>query len=145
MEEIYEVLTELESLAAAKAATRNLSNAHLAVMSQAITNMDIALAQDRREDWSVANDVFHSELIRLGGNERVRAIAKMLSDQVRRARLVTLYMRPTPTKSNDDHRHIVEAIRAGDPDRAREAHRKHLMAVKEELIKLLERHHLSSL
>lgn len=145
MAEVYDVLTELESLAAAKAASRNLTDADLSVMSQAITDMDTALAVDRREDWAAADDVFHSELVRHGDNNRVQMISEMMADQVRRARLVTLYMRPAPTKSNDDHRQVVDAIRRGDPDRARRVHRQHRIAAKEVLINLLERHHLSSL
>lgn len=145
MEEVYEVLTELESLAAANAASRSLTDADLAVLSQAIVDMDTALVLNRREDWAAADDVFHSELVRLGNNERVRMIAEVMSDQVRRARLVTLYMRPAPTKSNDDHRQVVDAIRSGDPERARTVHRQHRIAAKDILLNLLERHHLSSL
>jgi DNA-binding GntR family transcriptional regulator len=145
MQEIYDVLTELESLAAANAAARNLSDPELANLSKAIADMDSALAVDNREDWATADDAFHAELMRLGDNERVRIIAEMMSDQVKRARLVTLYIRPAPTKSNEDHRQVVEAIRAGDVERARKIHRNHRIDAKNILMNLLERHHLSSL
>lgn len=145
MAEVYDVLTELESLAAANAANRGLDDAALSVLTQTIADMDTALAKDDREAWAAADDCFHTELVHLGDNTRVRRIAEMMSDQVRRARLVTLYMRPQPTKSNDDHRAVVEAIRAGDPDRARALHRQHRIAAKETLIALIQRHHLGSL
>jgi DNA-binding GntR family transcriptional regulator len=145
MEEVYDVLTELESLAAANAAARRLQDSDLAEMDQAIIDMDVALAQDKREDWAAADDIFHSELVRLGGNNRVRMISEMMADQVRRAKLVTLYMRPAPTRSNDDHRQVIDAIRTGDVERARKVHRQHRIAAKTTLIGLLERHHLSSL
>jgi DNA-binding GntR family transcriptional regulator len=144
MAEIYDVLTELESLAVANAASRNLTNEDLTVLDRAINDMDTALVLDQREDWAAADDAFHKELVRLGDNSRVRMITEMMSDQVRRARLVTLYMRPTPTKSNDDHRQVVDAIRAEDPVTAQKIHRQHRIAAKEILIGLLDRHHLSS-
>ena len=107
--------------------------------------MDEALTNENREEWAAADDAFHTELVRLGGNDRVRRVVNMMSDQVRRARLVTLYMRPSPTKSNDDHREVMNAIRKGDADRARKVHRQHRIAAKEIIITLLERHHLNSL
>jgi DNA-binding GntR family transcriptional regulator len=144
MAEIYDVLTELESLAVANAASRGLTNDDLMVLDLAINDMDAALVVDQREDWAEADDVFHKELVRLGDNNRLRMLAEMMSDQVRHARLVTLYMRPTPTKSNDDHRQVVDAIRAGDAVTAQRTHRQHRIAAKEILIGLLDRHHLSS-
>lgn len=145
MAEIYDVLTELESLAAANAASRNLTDADLAILAESITKMDAALANDDREGWAAADDAFHRELVRLGNNTRIQLIAEMMSDQVRRARLVTLYMRPTPTKSNDDHSRVLTAIRNGDTEEARRVHRQHRLAAKDILVDLLNRHRLSSI
>lgn len=145
MAEVYDVLTELESLAAANAAQAGLTDVELAGLSDAVTQMDTALSAQNRETWAAADDAFHTELVRLGGNQRLQRIAEMMSDQVRRARLVTLYMRPEPSASNNDHRAVLDAIRSGDPDRARMVHRTHRIAAKDTLIALLERHHLSNL
>lgn len=145
MTEIYDILTELESLAAANAAQRGLSENDLAELSQAIIDMDAALAADNREAWAAADDMFHHELVNLSDNARLAQIADMMSDQVRRARHVTLYIRPKPVKSNDDHKQVLEAIRSGDPDKARDIHRGHRIAAKEMLIALLERHRLGSI
>jgi len=145
MTEIYDILTELESLAAANAATRAPSEAELAVLSKSIADMDSALASDDREGWAAADDDFHRELVRLGQNSRISIIAEMMSDQVRRARLITLYMRPTPTKSNDDHSQVLDAIRRGDAEEARRVHRQHRLAAKDILVDLLKRHRLSSI
>lgn len=145
MAEVYDVLTELESLAASNAATRGLTDSDLETLAKSIADMDQALKTDDRKAWAAADDAFHTELVRLGGNNRVRRVVDMMSDQVRRARLVTLYMRPSPTKSNDDHREVMDAIRKGDADRARKVHRQHRIAAKEIIIALLERHHLNSL
>jgi DNA-binding GntR family transcriptional regulator len=51
-------------------------------------------------------------------------------------------MRPTPTKSNDDHRRVLEAIKAGDPARARAIHTEHRVQAGAMLIDILEKHKL---
>lgn len=142
MRDVYEVLTELESLAAENAARCGYSEADLAVLAQAIDDMDRALAGEDMKSWAAADDLFHAELVRLGKNSRVEAIAKMMVDQVRRARALTLHMRPAPTKSNTDHRGVFEAIRVGDPFEARRIHYAHRTHAKEMLLGFLEKFRL---
>lgn len=145
MEEIYDILTEIESLAAAKAAERDLSDQDLAPLSESINAMASALIADDREAWAAADDTFHRTLTQLSGSTRIIQIARMLADQVRRARMVTLYMRPAPIRSNEDHAQVLDAIRRGDADAARAIHRAHRLAAKEVLLDLLQRHRLSSI
>ncbi len=149
MEEIYDVLTELEShaaeLAAGRAAARDLGGEDLRPLSEAIDDMDRALEAEDLEAWAEADDRFHQELVRLGGNSRIIAIVGMMNDQVRRARAMTLFMRPLPTKSNADHREVYEAIRTGNQKAARDIHRRHRQAAKTMMLKLLETHRLSRL
>jgi DNA-binding GntR family transcriptional regulator len=140
MAEIYDVLTELESLAAFDAANKSYGPADLAPLAKTIDQMDTALAADDRQAWADADEAFHTELVRLGGNSRVQMIAAMMSDQTRRARSVTLYMRAKPSKSNADHRGVLEAIGKGDADTARQIHSAHRSAAKAILIDLLETH-----
>ncbi|MBU1307468.1 MAG: GntR family transcriptional regulator [Alphaproteobacteria bacterium] len=145
MEEVYAVLTELESLAAEDAARMGYSTRELASLKSAIDSMDRAIAEQNLEDWATADDQFHHELVRLGGNSRVQAIVTMMSDQVRRARSITLHIRPLPVKSNEDHRELYEAIKRGDPLAAREIHRRHRSQARELLVGILHRHRLSFL
>jgi len=145
MAEIYDVLTELESLAAFNAAQQSYSSTDLAQLSTAIDKMDMALATDDRQAWADADEAFHTELVRLGQNSRVQMIVAMMSDQTRRARSVTLFMRPKPTKSNEDHRGVLDAISKGQPETARQLHSAHRRSAKEILIDLLDTHQLGSL
>ncbi|MEM7216380.1 MAG: GntR family transcriptional regulator [Pseudomonadota bacterium] len=140
MAEIYDILTELESLSAELAAGKDYVEADFATAEDAIRRMDEALANEDRETWAVADELFHSELVRLGGNRRIGNIFRTYSDQVRRARNLTLNLRPKPTKSNDDHRRVLKAIRDGDSERAREIHRAHRVQAKEMLIGILEQY-----
>lgn len=142
MRDIYDVLTELESLAAERAAQSGYSSADLHLLAQAIADMETALTAGDRDAWAEADDRFHVELVRLGGNSRVMMIVAMMVDQVRRARRLTLFMRPLPLKSNEDHRRVLEAIRDGQPDAARAIHRNHRVDAGRLLVELLDRHRL---
>jgi DNA-binding GntR family transcriptional regulator len=145
MEEIYSVLTELESLAAEEAAQAGLSDEDLSELKQSIEAMEEALGNEDREAWAIADDAFHEELVRLGGNSRVQSIVSMMSNQVRRARAMTLYIRPLPLKSNEDHRAVFDAIKNGNAAEARERHRSHRQDAREVLIDLLKKHKLFQL
>ncbi|WP_171230317.1 GntR family transcriptional regulator [Ruegeria sp. HKCCA4008] len=145
MREIYDILTELESLAAQRAAEAGYSEDELAVLAGSIAKMDQAIEAEDLEAWAEADELFHQELVRLGGNKRVEAIVAMMSDQVRRARATTLFIRPLPVKSNEDHRVVFQAISEGRPDVARERHREHRLQAKTMLCGILEKHRLKSL
>lgn len=142
MAEIYEVLTELESHAAERAATQGYSAKDLTDLARAIDDMDAALSINDLDLWAEADERFHAELVRLGGNSRIRTIVGMMSDQVRRARTTTLFMRPLPAKSNEDHRRVFQAISNGDPVTARQVHTRHRQDAKSILVDLLSKHRL---
>lgn len=145
MEEIYDVLTALESMAAGQAARQNYAKEELQELQQTIADMEDALGREDREAWAVADDRFHKELVRLGGNGRVAAIVALMADQVRRVRAVTLYLRPLPLKSNADHRGVLEAIIEGDAASATRIHSAHRAASKETLMQLLKQSKLHML
>jgi DNA-binding GntR family transcriptional regulator len=145
MTEIYDVLTVLESMAAAQAAAKGYDAKSLEALERTIIEMENALAAEDRHTWADADDRFHTELVRLGGNSRVMSIVALMADQVRRVRSVTLYLRPLPVKSNKDHRGLLEAIRRGDSAAAQNIHKAHRIASKEVLIQLLTQNHLHSL
>ncbi|MFK7764728.1 MAG: GntR family transcriptional regulator [Roseobacter sp.] len=140
--DIYDVLTALESRAAERAAEQGYSADDLRGLRTAINDMDASLALEDRQKWALSDERFHRELMRLGQNARMEAIASMMVDQVRRARNVTLYMRPLPLKSNEDHRAVLEAIAAGDPKAAYARHYAHRTAARDMIVSLLELHHL---
>ncbi|MEP2031457.1 MAG: GntR family transcriptional regulator [Paracoccaceae bacterium] len=145
MAEIYDVLTELESHAAERAATSDHDKEDLAALARAIEDMEAAIDSTDLDAWAEADDRFHAELVRLGGNSRIQGIAGMMSDQVRRARTSTLFMRPLPTKSNKDHRTVYQAIQDGDAETARDCHRQHRQHAKAILVELLSKHRLRHL
>jgi DNA-binding GntR family transcriptional regulator len=145
MREIYDVLTELEGLAAERAAEAGYRDAQLAELGQSIADMDHAIADQNLEAWAQADDRFHTELVGLSQNSRLISMVAMMSDQVRRARAITLFIRPVPTKSNDDHRGVFDAIKRGDASEAGRIHRAHRAQAKAIIVDLLEKHRLHML
>lgn len=143
--EVYDILIELESAAAAYAATNGYSEKDLTTLMNAIVQMEQSLLQGDRDLWVQSDDAFHNELVRLGGNTRARKITEMMGDQIKRARLVTLYMGPPLETANANQREVYGAILKGEPEEARRLHRQAREETKSVLIGLLEKHRLSNL
>lgn len=145
MTEIYEILTALESDSAAALASRKLSPEQLAPLEEATTLMERSLKTMDLDTWAEADDLFHRRLLELHGNRRLLDFVGKLSDQAHRARIVTLRLRETPTRSTEEHRAILEHIRLGDAEAARTAFRRHRRRAAEELLNILENFRLSRL
>ena len=140
MEEIYQILTELESLAAAEVAAKKPSPAELAGLAECLRDMEAALKADDRIAWAEADDQFHRQLIALAGNRRLQQIVQTVWDQVHRARMLTLHIRPAPHQSNKDHRALFDAIAKGDAEAARHIHREHRVRACALIVSLLAKH-----
>ncbi len=144
LEEIYEILTCLESMAAELVARRGLEQSQVAALAATVTHMDEALARDDLDGWAQADEAFHRLLVEFSGNRRLRDMVGGCWDQAHRARMLTLRLRPKPLRSNDDHRATVDAIIRGDPGAAREIHRRHRARAGEMLVRILDEHRLTS-
>lgn len=140
MSEIYEALTELESYSACCAAQAGYSADDLANLNEYITQMSDALEEMDLNKWSRSDEAFHSELVDLGGNSHIKRVVQNFNVRVRRARNLTLHIRPVPMQSNADHRAVYEAILKGESEAAQAIHRQHRIAAGKLLVGLLEQH-----
>jgi DNA-binding GntR family transcriptional regulator len=145
LEEIYAILTALESDAAAELARSGLEPADLDGLKNAVADMEAALERDDLLAWAKGDERFHRVLIECCPNRRLRGVVYQFWDQAHRVRMLTLRLRPKPTTSNADHLALVEAIERRDPDRAREIHREHRIQNGRMLVELLRRHGLTQL
>lgn len=123
---LCDILTDLECLAAKRAANSGHSKSDLETLFNAVDAMQLALDNDDRNAWAKADEEFHAELIELSRNKYLIAVVKNINDQIRRVRAITLNMRPTPTDANKAHSQLSQAILKGDADTAVEVHRAHL-------------------
>ena len=145
MRDIYEMLTALEPMAAELAVRRRPSKAQLQPLLDASRDMERALKTDDLDAWAAADESFHRNLIALSGNRLLIDAAQNCADRARRARIVTLRMRPKPIHSTREHIDVVEKIRAGDGRAAFDAQRAHRERGARELLAILEHYRLKTL
>lgn len=145
MTDIYELLTELEPYAAERVARNGLSSAQRDALIAHVNAMETALERDDLVQWANADEAFHMNLVRLAGNERLSRMVATFWDQVHRARIATLTLRPKPSRSNEDHRKLVDLLDEGDWQGARQLHKDHRENAKNMLVDLITRHSLDHL
>jgi DNA-binding GntR family transcriptional regulator len=145
MVEIYQVLTAVEAAAAELLALRGLPPAEFDALDSIVGEMDDALRREDLAAWADADERFHRRLLELCGNRRLQQVGFALREQVNRARLVTLALRPKPLRSNQAHRELVRLARLGMADEARELHRAQRVHGSRELTEILKRYPLGQL
>ena len=141
MREIYDVIIACESMAAELLAA--LPESERRIKADALdalnASMDFALQHDDLLAWAKADDEFHRLLVASCGNGRIARIAETIMDQSHRARMLSLKLRPIPTKSVEEHRQIIDAIRKGLKVQAHNQARAHRVYARDMLLPLLER------
>lgn len=145
MREIYEVLTALESSAAEIVTRKRPDAAQLEPLSAASRDMTVALRNGDLDEWARADERFHRSLLELADNKILIQIVQQLWDRAHRARLVTLRLRPAPTHSTREHKAIVDAIKAGDPEETGRLYRAHRQRASAELLDILEKFRLGAI
>jgi DNA-binding GntR family transcriptional regulator len=145
MREIYQVLTCVESEAAAIVAAQGPTEAELEPLRAATRDMEEALSSDDLEAWAEADHGYHVSLLNLCENKRLVHIAFTHFDQAHRVRMFTLRLRTIPEKSTREHREQVEALQSGNPRLVRDMYRAHRERAAHELIEILETYRLNNL
>lgn len=139
MREIYEVLAGLELVAVELLIARGPTAADAAALERAGRELHRALEAGDLDAWSEADTHFHDLLLRFGGNARLADTAAELLQQTRRARAITLRLRPLPRNSTHSHQALIAAILQRDAPLARELHLQQRLRSARELIDILER------
>lgn len=141
--EVHDLMQWLESQAVSALAARAdrapyvaQLEAHVAAMREALTGGDIVA-------WARANDRLHSDLVAAAGNGRLVRICANLLDQTQRVRTFTLRLREPPVRTTDAHTVMLQAIAAGDGERAAAIQVANKRAWLYELMAIVERCHLT--
>jgi DNA-binding GntR family transcriptional regulator len=128
--EIVEMITvwaAIEAMAARIAATR----ARAADIDTLTVLMD-TFEEDpsgHMSEYSDANMAFHKAIIRLGGVDLMSSLTDTLFIHMRAVRAVTMTQDNRAQRSVTDHRAIIAALRAGNPDRAERLVREHTLGL----------------
>ncbi|WP_158971872.1 GntR family transcriptional regulator [Paraglaciecola sp. L3A3] len=149
MNEIYDIMTALESQAAkilaTKVAEKTITEQELKQLELPTLRMEEALQQDNLKEWAEADEAFHQCLLDLCGNVRLKQVVLQFWGQAHRVRFFTLELRAKPTDSTADHKAVVEAIRAGDANKAGEIHSLHRQKGKHNLLSIIEKYKFDNL
>jgi DNA-binding GntR family transcriptional regulator len=128
--EIVDMITvwaAIESMAARMAAERAP-----AVEIDGLTALMDAFEEDpsgHLTEYSDANMAFHKAIIRLGGIALMSSLTDSLFIHMRAVRAVTMTQDNRAQRSVADHRAIIAALRAGDPDLAERLVRDHTLGL----------------
>jgi DNA-binding GntR family transcriptional regulator len=128
--EIIEMITvwaAIESMAARIAAT-NSPKAGIADLTRLMDAFDEDPSGHLTE-YSDANMEFHKAIIRLGGIGLMSSLTDNLFIHMRAVRAVTMTQDNRAQRSVADHRAIIAAFQAGDPDRAERLVREHTLGL----------------
>lgn len=130
--EITEVRMAVEGLCAAKAAAR-LTDVDRDQLRGIGTAMRAAVAAGDLLGYSELNKQLHALVRALGGQATARAVLERLRGQNVRHQFRLAVQPGRPAVSLPQHLEIIEALCAGDPERAEAAVRRHLRSVIEAL------------
>lgn len=136
MRELYELMEGVEGTAV-KLATERASEAMLDTLEGSIVDQERALENDDIQAWVAADARLHDLIIEAAENKRIAAWARTVNSQMHRVRVFIARLRRKPTTSTAEHRAILDAMRARDPERARHLHMAHRARASKEIIHIL--------
>jgi DNA-binding GntR family transcriptional regulator len=139
MAKLYAVIAALECLACELVVARRLPRSALQPLVDATLDMEKALAEDDLEGWARADGRFHLLLVELADNEFLSSTITRHWDQIYRIRRFTLRLRPRPDNSTREHRAMLDALIAGDANKAVALNRAHRARASQELGDILAR------
>ena len=126
--EFTQVRLAIEPMAASLAASRN-DAAAIAPISAAIARMQAA---ERGEDDPLDSDIaFHVAVLHASGNRFYAQLHELIDTALRFSIRVTNEFKGVAVGNVADHKRVLDAIEAGDPDAARDAMRAILVEVRD--------------
>ncbi len=143
--ELYDILIALETLAVGLLTARRPALEELGPLTEAVKAMKAGLKGDDFSAWIEADERFHRALFQLSGNQRLAEAGMSYRDQVQRAHVVALKLRARPTKFVEGHAELVELIRRGEVEAARERHYGEWVRARKELMAAVTRYGLKCL
>jgi DNA-binding GntR family transcriptional regulator len=133
--EMIQMWAALESMAA-RLATLHAADTEIAKLRHLFDEFRNSPPSEHLDEYSDANIAFHTEVIRLGGNQTIIDETKNLLLHVRAIRRATISQSDRATRSIVDHLKIIEALEKRDTELAENLTRQHTL----DLAAHVERH-----
>lgn len=124
--DIYEIRSRLEGLCARWAA-EHITKEQLDELEENIYLSDFHSSKGNSEQVVELDNRFHEILYNASGSKELRHILVDFHHYVQRVRKITLATQERAINSNDEHRRIVEALKAHDADLAETLANAHMM------------------
>jgi DNA-binding GntR family transcriptional regulator len=135
IEQVYDLLSVLEGLAV-RVATPFVTEGHLLKLERLVKRME---QTDKQPVFADYNDEFHALLCSLSENSRLISFTESLRFGMRAFGYRSFSVPGQRATSREEHREIVEAIKANNPIQAEQLMRDHLISAKNKLVKWLYR------
>jgi DNA-binding GntR family transcriptional regulator len=147
MREIYQAVTGMEVMAVFLLAAPRPTKDALEPIAAALKRMDTARRKSDLELWGEADEEFHRALLVSCGNSRVSRIGLQFRDLAQRAHLVAIRLQSLEylARSAEAHRKLLALIRAGEADKAANAHFRQRQRGEDALIAAVEKFRLVAL
>jgi DNA-binding GntR family transcriptional regulator len=136
MQDVYDVRLELESIGVRKVAAR-FDDETGRRLEDVLTQLEAAYQVGDRAGIVYGNTAFHLRLAEASGSRSLALALRPILEASQRysaAAIASADRSATHKVEADDHRAIVDACRAKDPDRAESAIRSHLAAFSERIL-----------
>jgi DNA-binding GntR family transcriptional regulator len=124
--EMFEVMAELEAMCA-RLAARRADEAIQTDMALAVKQCEIEAEQGNANNYYHANEAFHQLIYKASGNEYLIQQTIALKNRLKPYRRLQLQVRDRIGQSVQEHRDLVESIRAGHADQAANFARQHVL------------------
>ncbi|MFT3854617.1 MAG: GntR family transcriptional regulator [Ilumatobacteraceae bacterium] len=126
IDELFAVRTALEALAAQQAAGRCTPDV-IARLEQHLDELEMYRAEGRPFEAVEADLAFHRDICEISGNGRLATAWGNLADQLEVVMASVHRIDPAVAANDGEHREIVAALAAKDPDASEAALRRHLL------------------
>ena len=136
LDEIFPVMALLEGRAASEAAAK-LTDADVARLAALPAALEKYAAANDADRFFEANQAFHSALQEIAGNRWLKQMIDDARKVIKLTRRDSLRLEGRLKQSLAEHRVILEALRARDPEAAARAMHDHLLSGRAALAKLL--------
>lgn len=136
--DVFEIRTALEGLAAGLAAER-ITDEELEDMERHLVEKADAIARQDMDRLIEVDTNFHEAIYKASRNQRLWVIINNLREQIQRFRTTSLAYPGRMQQSLNEHRHLVEAIQARDPQLARQLAQEHIENAEQSMIESIKK------
>ena len=134
--EMFEVMAELEAVAARLAAER-ISDDALAVLTETNARCNAAVQAEDADGYYRWNETFHAKIYEQSGNGFLEQECLKLQKRLQAYRRLQLRLRGRLGQSMQEHEAILAALSDGDGDRAADVMRRHVSVQGEKFHRLM--------